>query len=360
MTILIKAFRPFGFPVILGCILVLSISACTTAPYWETTNTTMDSLLDISSEVIPFSDPADLSRTETKRSATDYLIGSMDILSVNLVADESVETDSPGLAGEYHLEVQDDGSIELPGGKVSVAGMTTISVSELIETLYRESTQADIQADVQVSVFRSQPLVVEGEVLNPGMYYLQPGLVTIGDALKSAGGTGQDADITHLILKRGNQRYQIFMAGAEPGGEPDAIRLQAGDNLHVPSLFPETDKEIYYVFGEVLRQGVFRIPPQGVSILQGIARAGGASMTTGNMDTIFLIRAGDNGNNAKIFRLRLADIISRPDVPLIAGDRLFIRPTGLATWDRTWRQFLPMFSGALAGTTIYDYHNDEN
>jgi hypothetical protein len=101
--------------------------------------------------------------------------------------------------------------------------------------------------------------------------------------------------------------------------------------------------------GEVPLPGSFAIPPKGITLMQGLAMARAPSMITSDMSSIFLVRV--NGEQPKIFRLTVAEIMANKDQPLAPGDRILVSTSGLAAWERFWRQLLPFIS---SGVIIYD------
>ena len=97
-----------------------------------------------------------------------------------------------------------------------------------------------------------------------------------------------------------------------------------------------------YVFGEVPRQGTYTIPPRGLSVLEALAAAGGPIPATAKAHTIFLLRSrGDDTANPTIYQLTISELLDGADLDLAAGDRLYVPPTALASWNRTtWALFL--------------------
>ena len=69
-----------------------------------------------------------------------------------------------------------------------------------------------------------------------------------------------------------------------------------------------------------------------------------------NQQSIFLVRP--DGDQPRIYRLSLQEIIAARDLPLAPGDRLFVPATGLTDWERTLRQAVPLLGVGAAATSV--------
>jgi protein involved in polysaccharide export with SLBB domain len=248
--------------------------------------------------------------------------------------------------------VQQDGTINLPvADNIFIEGLTEKEASSKLMELFDASGSTRKSFEVSIEKFRSSSVLVEGSLAHPGKVYLSRDVLTLGEAIANAGGLIDEADLEHGILIRGDERYLINYKDIEQATSLDSILLEANDKVYFPSLFPSHNEEVFYIFGEVTRQGAYSIPPSGVTLLGALGQAHGTRMLTSNMNKIFFIRINDT--QPIIYRLDMSDIIANPDVILVAGDRIFIPATGLATWDRTWRQLIPMFTTSVQGATVY-------
>ena len=148
----------------------------------------------------------------------------------------------------------------------------------------------------------------------------------------------REPDILHGVLVRGGKRYIINYQHAQEGtNDLQNILLQAGDRI----FFPSRNSGVFYVFGEVNVQGSFPIPPNGITLLQSLAMAKGPSMTSANMESIYLIRT--NEKIPQVYKLTLGEIMAHKDFPIAPGDRLFVSATGIVDFERTMRAILPVF-----------------
>jgi len=271
-----------------------------------------------------------------------YRIGPRDELTITVWG-------YPDLGSQVPLErdsrrnvsiVQENGTVSLPFlGSVIVSGMTVEEIRQKVERLYRR-TNPGAQADVVVSSYQSKVVLLEGNFRNNSRLFLTNRLTTLGDAVATADGFSADADPSRGILIRNGEEFHFDYFGTRGGPNVDRILLQEGDRIYIPSL---TEQQVY-IFGEVLRQGVYRIPPSGLNLLQALASSGGPDVVTADLRDIYLVRHSATG--AKVFQFSMADALSAPAIALQDNDRLLVNATALAKWDRFWRQALPFFASS--------------
>lgn len=111
--------------------------------------------------------------------ATDYRVGPTDVLSITVYENDDMET---------LTRVEEDGTIKLPLlDQVEVAGMTVVEISKHIEGLLADGYLVDPHVSVFVTEFKSQKVVVMGQVKNPGLYELTEKFTVI-EVISRAGG----------------------------------------------------------------------------------------------------------------------------------------------------------------------------
>jgi len=332
-------------------VFITLLSGCSTAPTWDTDNDSIQPLLQSSAQALTLANPVDsLYILPDKAEPPVYYIGPNDELlltiwgSTDLWSEHLVHKESSQRASV----VQPDGTVSLPLlNDVKVSGFTLPEANRLLKNLYAKVIDTPFQIEVLLNKPRSQPVTVEGAFNTGGVVYIGPNLQTLGQIISAAGGFAEDADTVNGILTRGTTRYAInYRATQEGESKLQNLVMQPGDVL----FFPSQSERVYYIFGEVVRQGAFPIPPRGISMLEGIAKAWGPNVVTGNLERIFLIRAYSKDKKPSIYELTMDDIMANEDVALLPGDRIFIPPTSLANWSRTLNQ---LFGGTAAvGTTI--------
>ncbi len=122
---------------------------------------------------------------------TGYRVGAGDRLAIR-VAGES------DLTGEYPVDAS--GAISMPYVQsVTVAGMSTPQIEQLITARLRNGYLKDPQVAVQTTTLR--PFYILGEVTTSGSFAYQPG-ITVQNAIAIAGGYNPRADKKDVLLTR--------------------------------------------------------------------------------------------------------------------------------------------------------------
>lgn len=265
-----------------------------------------------------------------------YRLGARDEVSISLWG-------RPDLGSQMHADIGSQaasevslaGTISLPFLEpVQVAGRSLSEVRQQVDGLYRGVLEERPQVDVKILSCSSLHVDVSGEVARPGAYSICDDLMTVGEVLNRAGGLTNDANFGRGVLVRDGVPFLLNYRQPVASTASDVL-LEAGDKIHFPSL----REQVIYVFGEVENQGVFQIPGKGKDVLAALAEAGGADVVTGRARKFYLIRPSSNGRT--VYEIDMGELLVGPPIALVDGDRLFVPPTSLATWNRWWRQFLP-------------------
>jgi polysaccharide biosynthesis/export protein VpsN len=121
--------------------------------------------------------------------------------------------------------------------------------------------------------------------------------------------------------------HRVHVAGLEPQEIADLVRkkLIEGEILRDPSVaidIKEYNSKRVVVFGQVQKPGSFPLTP-GFTLIQAISQAGGFS-SIANRDRVNLTRK--MGNQSRTITLSVDAITdgSLPDIPLQAGDTIFV------------------------------------
>lgn len=331
------------------------LAGCTTAPDWDANTHNIEPLRSSSGDTLNLKDPTEsLDHFDFQGNGAlvsgpllpEYKIGPNDDLQVTLWGGSvlwSINTVHPSISA-HSTVVQTDGTITLPLiGEIEVAGLSLAEANVALQSRYKSALETPFQIEVALNNPRSQAVTVEGAFNSSGIVHLGPFRKTLGQIISAAGGFAGDADTTNGILTRQGTQYAINYRASQQGqSNLQNLILHEGDVLY----FPTTSERVYYIFGEVIRQGAFPIPPQGMSILEGIGRSWGPNMVTSNMERIFLIRSYSNSQKPSVYELTLDEIMASEDIALLPRDRIFIPPTGLTTWSRTLNQALGGAGGA--------------
>jgi polysaccharide export outer membrane protein len=132
--------------------------------------------------------------------ASDYKVGPNDLLDIEVLDLDNLKRT---------VRVNAAGAISLPLiGAVTVAGLTSQQIEEVIADRYREKYLQNPQVSVFIKEFTTERITVEGAVAHPGIFPLA-GQMTLLRALALAGGFGPIANPQAVMLFRNNaQRVQ--------------------------------------------------------------------------------------------------------------------------------------------------------
>lgn len=172
-----------------GSVLVCGLAACSSTP-----------TLDASSSAVAVRTA--LPAPDTTINAQDfanYRIGPNDELSVEVMG-------APELKREGAVDAA--GNLSMPlVGNIVVGGKTPQQVSELIAASLRGRYLKNPQVTVNITKANAQMVTVDGAVQQPGLYPIA-GRMTLQQAIASAKGAGQIADLNNVVVFRtvNNQR----------------------------------------------------------------------------------------------------------------------------------------------------------
>jgi polysaccharide export outer membrane protein len=137
------------------------------------------------------------------------------------------------------IKIPRSGIVFLPlAGELRVAGLSQNELRrELTERFSRH--YVDPQVSIEVTAYRSQKLVVLGEVAKPGMFTMDSPIGTL-EAIGMAGGFASTADLEHVILLHQtpgevtSEVIDLDLDGVLEKGFGGDRLLQAGDVVYVP------------------------------------------------------------------------------------------------------------------------------
>jgi polysaccharide biosynthesis/export protein len=125
--------------------------------------------------------------------SADYRIGPNDLMDVDVFG-------VPDL--RRTVRVNSSGHVTLPlVGNVLLAGLTSQQAEVLIASRYAEKHLQNPEVSVFIREFTTQRITIEGAVARPGIYPVT-GQVTLLRALALAGGGGQFADLSGVMVFR--------------------------------------------------------------------------------------------------------------------------------------------------------------
>lgn len=133
----------------------------------------------------------------------DYRVGPNDLLDIEILDLDNFKRT---------VRVNAAGAISLPlVGPVIVAGLTAQQVEINIAAKYSEKYLQNPQVSIFIKEFTTERITVDGAVAKPGIYPLT-GQITLLRALAMAGGFGQIANSTEVMLFRVNEKGERQVA----------------------------------------------------------------------------------------------------------------------------------------------------
>jgi polysaccharide export outer membrane protein len=235
------------------------------------------------------------------------------------------------------VRVDPNGYLDLPLlGRTRAAGLTIEQFkAELLRMLRSYVRQP--QVSVRLTESRSQPVSVLGAVKNPGIVQLQ-GNKNLTEVLSLAGGVSADAgDQLKITRSLRYGRIPLVNAKDDPTGEFSiaevslrSIMLARSPEQNIAVLGHDVitvpRAELVYVVGDVGRAGGFPLQDSGgISVLQALSLAGGASRTAA-LGGAKILRASQAGGQRTEIPLDLKKMLAgrRDDITMTPGDILFV------------------------------------
>ena len=264
---------------------------------------------------------ANSAKTEGKEVKADakadpparYTLGPQDQLKITVF-------DEPDLSNIYRVD--SDGYITFPMiNRVTASGLTPAELQDRIRTMLASGYIRNPQVRVEVEGYKSQSIIVGGEVRSPGKIPMT-GTMTLIEALAAAGSPTSSAASEVIVSrqKRGpngvipNENdveiIRVNLKEIQLGRAGRDIQLQDGDIINVPKA------QTLYMSGAVRNQGAIIYEP-GMTVQQAIAVAGGLT-DRGSDRRIKADRIMSDGKVAEV-SLRLEDKVQPNDTIKIAN-----------------------------------------
>jgi polysaccharide export outer membrane protein len=263
--------------------------------------------------------------------APDYRFAPGDVLSLRIWDGEKID--------EQQLTVQSDGTAFLPIlglGSIDVGGKTALDAKKEIEgrlgRIYKE-----IYTELLVLRYAGHRVHLMGEVRTtartdsgPGDWALE-GPTRLVSFLAEHGGPSPEADLMRVqIVKRdGTQQDVNLFKAVFHHSDADNPTLEDGDFVFVPSL--QMGMRKVYVLGEVNQPGVVTIYDR-MTLVEGIARAGGLSLRSNPKEVILIKRRADGKPDLRAANLKelfkTGDL--KDDFELDPGDIIYVSKGFLA------------------------------
>jgi len=243
---------------------------------------------------------------------TDYVVGAQDVLTITVFGEAE-------LSGKFTVE--QDGTFTFPQiGRVKAGGSTLRAVEQELRTKLADGYLKNPQVSATIENYRSQRILIMGEVRSPGEYQLT-GEMTLLSALARAGSTTPTASRDATIVrprkdpKPGEDASEIIkidLADLQAGNMSLNVSLQDGDTINVLKAHS------VFVAGQVKSPGAYAVESD-TTVLQVVSLAGG--LTDRGSDSRIRVQRTVNGKKVEI-AVKLTDLVLPGDT-IIVRERFF-------------------------------------
>jgi polysaccharide export outer membrane protein len=236
-----------------------------------------------------------------------YRIGPQDMLLITVV-------DEADFSGKFLVD--NDGMFSYPYlNRVKAAGLTAADVQAQLVSLLRPAYLRNPQIRVEVDLFRSQSVIVSGEVRQPGKIPMTSASMSLLEALVAAGSPTPQASSEVIVRRKGvdgkeGEEIRVNRRDLELGR--NNVTLRDGDIINLPQA------ERFYMDGYVRNPGYYVLEPS-MTVRQAIALAGG--LQDRGSDRRISVTRTINGKSTNV-DLRLDDKVL-PNDTIRIGQRLF-------------------------------------
>ena len=252
---------------------------------------------------------------------TSYVLGQQDVVTITVVGEEA-------LSRKYTIE--QDGTFTFPLiGRVMAKGLTMRQLEEELKKRLGAEYIKNPEVIVAVEAYRSQKILVMGEVTQPGEYQLT-GDMTLLSAIARAGSVkstaGREVSIVRTAPRKADANgngnghasqpetevLRINLAELQAGNMALNVPLQDGDTINVAKALS------VFVSGQVKQPGAFGVEP-GMTVLQVLSLAGGVT-DRGSTGRVYILRMVDG--KQKETKVKLSDKVEPGDT-VVVKERIF-------------------------------------
>ncbi|MDI6827501.1 MAG: polysaccharide biosynthesis/export family protein [Armatimonadota bacterium] len=253
-----------------------------------------------------------------------YVLDTEDVVEIQVVGD-------PSLSTKQMVDPEGNISIPLVNEPIKAKGLTLQQLVNVIKERIRPYlTNPDIQ--VTIAQFHTLKAYVLGQVNRPGLHEFRPG-DRVMEIIAQAGSFTEQADLKGAtITRKGSTEaqplnlYDLFYKG----DMSQNLEIQAGDVIYIP----EDTKNKFFVLGEVLRPGQYRLK-EGMTIMDALANAAGPT-DRAVLSKTTIIR-GDINNPERI-EINMSKVLKKADlsqaVELKPGDIVYVPETSKPDWNK--------------------------
>lgn len=229
------------------------------------------------------------------------------------------------------IAVHEDGRIRLPlCGWIDAGGKTVAALSEALSDAYSDADIENAFVTVSIVEYGPRTVYVIGEVLQGGasLEITPPAGLTVTQAVSSAGGFTDTADLRNVVVRRANSSGDILeieldvldlMSGAKGGVDPN---LEVGDTVIIPRAKP------VYVTGEVNAPGIFYVGTYStLRCSEIIGRAGGLADTAERSRVLIFRRPAEAEDETRLLEVNMTRVFAgefAEDAAIEPGDMVVV------------------------------------
>jgi polysaccharide export outer membrane protein len=258
-----------------------------------------------------FSISSTLSSADESLPNKDYIIGAEDVLDIQVWGNDDMHR---------VVEVSKEGAFTFPLiDKVQAAGLSVFEIENVLKKRLAEGYFVSPQVTITVSKYKSQKVILLGEVKKPGSYIIK-GKTHILELISEAEGLTDDAGRTVVIIRPDSSKQNSASSSAVENSENKTITIdldQITDKNADDRFFAVNGDSIYvgkarriFVTGEVNKPGEFKWEKE-LTVHQAISRAGGPTKR-GSAGRTRIIRT-ENGQEKEI-KPDLSDLVMPNDI----------------------------------------------
>lgn len=277
-----------------------------------------------------------------------YTVGVGDEIKISIYGNPADSTQSTEMGEIIGHTVDEQGTINIPLLKnVKVAGMTRKEITEMLEDMYSKFIK-DPHVMFDIVKYESKFYYVTGSVKNAGKHPIKVN-TNLLEVVASMIPNAENGSVEYIYLKRGETILPISISELATGSvDYSKHYLLDGDTFYVPA--PSANRA--YILGEVKKPGAFEISGN-YTMLDLVADAGGLNPPFSSEGRIYMVR--QTGNKHLLVQLSFNEIFSGKagSLKVLPGDRVYVSPTALTSYNRIIQQLLPTFQLLYTGTLLY-------
>ena len=260
--------------------------------------------------------------------AGGYTLGSGDVVEIKVLDEED-------LSGSFN--VSSLGRISYPYlGMVDVRGMTAEDLNHFLTGRLAADYLVSPVVTVSVAEHKSKKVFIQGEVAEPGVYFLKEKSGVLNLLLEAGGTTAEASEEIVVLRPRGGssaeeadefERIEINLRDLLSGNMSQNVEVEKGDIIYVANASGgqfKTEGRFINIMGEVKNPGNydFRL---GLTVLNVILEAGGFTEYAAKNKVKVIKKEGDQ---QKVIVAKLDDLINKgrveEDIALAPGDLVIV------------------------------------